>query len=238
MTNRNLLIVSTSTVHGQPYLEYMKADIMAFFSGVDEIIFIPFARPSGLTWEEYTDVARKFFASINIHVKGIHEFDNMPAALQNANGVFTGGGNSFVLLNELYANGLMEVLRNKIAEGVPYMGTSAGSNILGKTIGTTNDMPIVYPPTFEAIGAIPFNINPHYLDPDPNSKHMGETRQTRIEEFLVFNNIKVAGLREGSYFLVKGNDISLKGALPLRVFEQGKEPVEIAPNGNVDFLMK
>ncbi len=238
MTKRNLLIASTSTVYGKPYLSYMKDDIIELYRDTDEIVFIPFARPSGMTWDEYTAVARKFFSSIGIRVRGIHEFSDMRKGLKSARGVFTGGGNSFVLLNDIYAHGLMDTLREKIAGGMPYMGTSAGSNILGKTIGTTNDMPIVYPPTFDAIGAIPFNINPHYLDPDPDSKHMGETRETRILEFLVFNKIIVTGIREGGYFRVKGNNIQLLGDLNCRIFEQGKDPYEIAPGSNVAFLLE
>ncbi len=237
MSNRNLLIISTSTVHGKPYLSYMTEEIKNHFNGVSEIVFIPFARPSGLTWDEYTAVARKYFEGIGITVKGVHEFSNMQEGIKNAQGIFTGGGNTFVLLKEVYENGLMDVLRERIREGMPYMGTSAGSNLTGMTINNTNDMPIVYPPSFEAIGAVPFNINPHYLDPDPSSKHMGETRETRIKEYLIYNNLRVVGLREGSYLKVSGNNISLGGDLPMRVFEKGNEPYEIETGGDVKFLM-
>ena len=147
--NKKLLIVSTSTIHGKPYLEYLFDEIKDFYHGVNEIVFIPYARPSGMTHDEYTTAAREKFEMIGIKVKGIHEFGNPVKAIENAQGVFTGGGNSFVLLDELLKNGLIVPLRKRIEMGMPYMGTSAGSNITGPTIGTTNDMPIVYPATFE-----------------------------------------------------------------------------------------
>jgi dipeptidase E len=215
----------------------MTSEIKSHFEGVSEIVFIPFARPGGMTWDEYTTVARGYFEGIGISVKGIHEFEDMNQGLQNAQGVFTGGGNTFVLLKEVWGQGVMETLREKIENGTPYMGTSAGSNLTGQTINNTNDMPIVYPPTFEAVGAIPFNINPHYLDPDPNSKHMGETRETRIKEYLTYNNLRVVGLREGSYLKVKGTDIFLGGELSMRVFEKGKEPYEVEVGSDISFLM-
>jgi len=237
-TNRNLLIVSTSTVHGKPYLTYLTPEIEKHFGGIKELVFIPFARPSGVTWDAYTEVARKYFQTIGIDVKGIHEFDDMQEAIRNAKGVFIGGGNTFVLLNELYENRLIETLRDKIHDGMPYMGTSAGSNMLGMTVNNTNDMPIVYPPSFDALGAVPFNINPHYLDPDPNSKHMGETRETRIKEYHVYNDKVVVGLREGSYLKVKGTQISLGGDLSARIFEKGKEPYEVSTETDISFLMQ
>ena len=238
MSNRKLLIVSTSTVHGKPYLSYMTDDIKVHFAGIDEIVFIPFARPSGLTWDAYTEIARTYFKAIGIKVKGIHEFEDMTEGLKQAKGVFTGGGNTFVLLKEVWEQGLMETLRRTIHAGMPYMGTSAGSNLTGMTINNTNDMPIVYPPSFEAVQAIPFNINPHYLDPDPSSKHMGETRETRIKEYLIYNNLTVVGLREGSFLKVAGNEISLGGELPMRVFEKDKEPYEVKSGSDISFLMK
>jgi len=226
---KKLLIISTSTIHGKPYLEYLFDEIKGFFIGVTEIIFIPYARPSGMTHDEYTAAAREKFEMIGIKVKGIHEFNDPVKAIENAQGVFTGGGNSFVLIDELLKNGLIDPMRKRIGSGMSYMGTSAGSNVTGPTIGTTNDMPIVYPTTFEALNVIPWNINPHYLDPDPDSKHKGETRQTRIEEFLVFNDIKVVGLREGSWLRFENGEVTLKGPLTARIFIQGKEPFEYKP---------
>ncbi len=223
---KNLLLASTSTVYGRPYLSYLFDELSAHFKGVKEIIFIPFARPSGKTHDEYTAVAAKAFAEIGIGVRGIHTFDKPIEAIQKAEGFFTGGGNSFVLLHDLYKNGLLAPLKQEVLNGKPYFGTSAGSNIAGPNIMNTNDMPIVYPPTFDAMGLIPFNINPHYLDPIPGLKHMGETRQTRIEEYLVFNTIPVIGLREGNWLEVKNDSIILKGEPQARWFEPGKDPVE------------
>ena len=227
--SKKLLIVSTSTIHGSGYLEYILDEVKDFFAGVNSIVFVPYARPGGLSHDDYTELAKEKFSGLNIRVKGLHEFDDPIAAIEKAEGVFTGGGNTFLLLKTLYEVGVLDVLKDKINNGMPFMGTSAGSNITGLTIGTTNDMPIVYPPSFNAIGALPFNLNPHYLDPDPTSKHKGETRQTRIEEFLGFNDIKVVGLREGSWLRVDGDKIELKGSLSARIFEKGKDVYEYQP---------
>lgn len=164
---------------------------------------------------------------------GIHSFEDPIKALENAAGIFTGGGNTFVLVSQLYQNQIMAPLREVILEGIPYLGTSAGSNICGLTMQTTNDMPIVHPPSFKTLGVVPFNINPHYLDPDPDSKHMGETRETRIKEFHSQNNLPVLGLREGSWLEVKDDSIMLKGTLSARVFEKDKPPYELAAGSPV-----
>ena len=170
-----ILTASTSTVHGSGYLEYILDEAVNFLQS-DEILFIPYARPSGMSFKKYTAAPQVAFAQKNVSVKGIHEFENPKEAIRNAKAIFTGGGNTFLLLKTLYELDLMETLKTTIENGTPYMGSSAGSNITGLTIGTTNDMPIVYPPSFEALGFLPFNLNPHYLDPDTNSTHKGETR--------------------------------------------------------------
>ncbi len=224
---KNLIIASTSTIHGSGYLEYLLDELAVFFKGVDTIIFIPYARPSGISHDDYTEKVKNTFKKIDKHVKGIHEFENPVEAINKAEAIFTGGGNTFVLLYQLYKNQLIEILREVIKNGTPYLGTSAGSNICGLTINTTNDMPIVYPPSFKALALVPFNINPHYLDPIPNNKHMGETRETRIKEFHQFNTQPVVGLREGSWLRVTGNSITLHGNLDARIFEYQKEPYEI-----------
>jgi len=225
-----IILASTSAVHDKPYLSYLFEEIKTLFSGIDEVLFIPYARPGGLTYEAYTDKVKTAFSSLNIDIKGIHEFANPAHAIQQAKGFFTGGGNTFLLLKTLYDNQLLDVLAQEIKNGKPYLGTSAGSNIGGKNIMNTNDMPIVYPPSFQAMGLIPFNINPHYLDPNPDSTHMGETRETRIKEYLEFNSIPVIGLREGSWIEVSGVQITLKGELMAKWFEPHKNPIEIAPN--------
>ena len=233
---KNIILASTSTIHGSGYLEYILDELKVFFKNTDEILFIPYARPSGKTYEEYTDVAKKAFIKIDISVKGIHEFDNPMEALKNAKGIFTGGGNTFVLVNQLYKNDLMTTLRDVVLNGTPYFGTSAGSNICGLTMKTTNDMPIMYPPSFKTLGFVPFNINPHYLDPDPSSKHMGETRETRISEFHKFNTEPVVGIREGSWLKIKGKSVILKGTLPARIFEYNKSPYEVETETELSHL--
>ncbi|TXG38738.1 dipeptidase PepE [Seonamhaeicola maritimus] len=224
---KNILIASTSTIHGSSYLEYILDDLATFFKDTEEILFIPYARPGGIFYDDYTKTAQKAFSKINVRVKGIHTFENPIEAIRNAKGIFTGGGNTFILINMLYKNNLVEVLREVVNNGTHYLGTSAGSNICGLTIRTTNDMPIIYPPSFDALKLVPFNINPHYLDPDINSKHMGETRETRIKEFHNFNTQPVIGLREGSWLHVKNDSILLKGKLSARVFEVEKAPYEV-----------
>ncbi len=224
---KNLIIASTSTLHGSGYLEYILEDLTLFFKNVDTVLFIPYARPGGISHTKYTEKAAEAFAKINKTVKGIHEFENPVDAVKNAKAIFVGGGNTFVLTNQLYKSNLIEVLQTTIKSGTPYLGTSAGSNICGLTIKTTNDMPIVYPPSFNALAVVPFNINPHYLDPDTTSKHMGETRETRIKEFHGFNTPPVIGLREGSWLQVNGNSITLKGQLNARIFEHNKAPYEV-----------
>lgn len=226
---KNLILASTSTLHGQDYLDYLLPVLKEHFKGCNEILFIPYARPGGISHEEYSLLAGKAFAKAGFKLKGIHEFDNASEAVAEAEGIFTGGGNTFLLVEQLYYHNLLTPLKKAIEEGTPYLGTSAGTNIGGLTMKTTNDMPIVYPPSFKTLGFVPFNINPHYLDPDPDSTHKGETRETRIREFHQFNTPPVVGLREGSWLQVRGKEIVLKGELPARVFKAGKEPVEVEP---------
>ena len=233
---KNLIIASTSTLHGGNYLDYLLSELKLLYSDADEILFIPYARPGGISHEAYTERAAKVFKTLDKSVKGIHQFENAGVAVSKAQGIFIGGGNTFVLVNQLYRNQLIEPLQKRIESGTPYLGTSAGSNICGLTMSTTNDMPIVQPPSFKTLASVPFNINPHYLDPDPNSKHMGETRETRIREFHQFNTQPVVGLREGSFLRVRDGDIVLKGALSARIFEYGKEPFELESGSSLKGL--
>ena len=223
-----MILASTSTIHGSGYLEYLNPTLEAHFKEVETVTFIPFARPGGISYDRYTEAASNAFAKINKKVIGLHTAKNRKEALLNGEAIFIGGGNTFELLNQLYQQELLEDLKNVIENGVPYLGTSAGSNICGLNIKNTNDMPIIYPPSFDALGTIPFNINAHYLDPLQGSKHMGETRETRIKEFHVFNETPVLGLREGSWISVAGDEISLKGKHTARFFQKNKEAVEIA----------
>ncbi len=230
---KNLLIASTSTVYQSDYLAYLLPELETLFSQTNEVLFIPFARPSGISHDEYTKVAQKAFSKMNIQLTGIHTFSDTQKALREAKGIFTGGGNTFLLVKQLYATGLIQPLREVIFAGTPYLGTSAGSNICGVTMQTTNDMPIVYPPSFKTLGVVPFNINPHYLDPNPESTHMGETRETRIKEYLTQNTVPVVGLREGSWLEVSGETITLKGVHSARIFKQGVQPYELASGKRV-----
>lgn len=233
---KNLIIASTSTLHNGAYLEYLLPELSNHFKDAKTILFIPYARPSGISHEDYTKKVSEAFAKINIKVKGIHEFENHEEAIKNAEGIFTGGGNTFLLVFQLYKNKVMQILADAVKNGIPYLGTSAGSNITGLTMQTTNDMPIIYPPSFQTLGLIPFNLNPHYLDPDLNSKHMGETRETRIQEFHSFNSLPVLGLREGSWLDVKGDKIILKGDLSARLFKQNQTPEELETGSDLSNL--
>jgi len=224
---KNLLIASTSTLHDGNYLEYLLPELQLHFAHCKTILFVPYARPGGISHDDYTLKVKSFFTLLNIKVNGLHEFPNATGAIEKAEGIFTGGGNTFLLVTQLHQNNQMQILKKVIENGTPYLGTSAGSNICGLTMQTTNDMPIIYPPSFETLGAIPFNLNPHYLDADLHSKHMGETRETRIKEFHQFNTQPVIGLREGSWLDVKGDQIVLKGALSARLFRQNQEAIEV-----------
>lgn len=233
---KNMLVASTSTLHGGSYLDYLLPTLKEHFKDTNEVIFVPYARPGGISHDTYTEKAQEAFSQIDITLKGLHTFSDPQKALEEASGIFTGGGNTFLLVKMLYEENVLDALRNAINNGTPYLGTSAGSNICGQSMRTTNDMPIVYPPSFDTIGVLPFNINPHYLDPDPESTHMGETRETRINEFHSQNKTPVIGLREGSWLEVKGETITLRGDLQAIVFEQGNEPLEIAPGGDLSEL--
>jgi dipeptidase E len=233
---KNLIIASTSTVHGSGYLEYILPEITKLFNGVNEVLFIPYARPSGMTYDEYTDVARSAFEKIQKQIIGIHEMNKPIEAVNRARGIFIGGGNTFLLVKTLYEQRLLATIISAVENGTPYFGTSAGSNITGPSMMNTNDMPIVYPPSFKTFGFINFNLNPHYLDPVKGLKHMGETRETRINEFHVFNSIPVLGLREGSWLRVEGSRIALEGSFNARLFQQNKPAKEITPGTDLSFL--
>ncbi|TBW27531.1 dipeptidase PepE [Gramella sp. KN1008] len=230
------ILASTSTLYAQDYLEYLIPHLPELYKGIDEILFIPYARPGGISHEEYTAKASEAFLKAGIKVKGIHEFKDHAQAVKDAKGIFTGGGNTFLLVSELYRNKVMNVLKEVVQNSTPYMGTSAGTNIGGLSMQTTNDMPIVYPPSFKTLGLIPFNINPHYLDPDPDSQHKGETRETRIKEFHGLNSQPVIGLREGSWLELKDNKVTLKGELQARIFKKDKVPYELETGADLSDL--
>jgi dipeptidase E len=228
-----LFLASTSTVHGKPYLEYCTEALEEFFEGVPEIVFIPYARPGGISYDEYTEIPAKRFKKLGINVKGIHTYRNPREAIAVADAIFIGGGNSFMLLEELHAQELLDPIRLAVRAGTPYLGTSAGTNVAGRTINTTNDMPIIMPTTFEALNLVNYNFNPHYIEPDQASTHRGETRETRIKEFHAVSDIPVLGLREGSWVEVKGKTQTLRGGLPAKAFEAGKKPKEIQDGATI-----
>lgn len=227
MTTASLLLISNSTLHGSGYLDHCAEEIKSFIRNKSTVLFVPYARPGGMSHDEYTDIARKRFEQMGKTLHGIHEFDNKKKAIENHDIVFIGGGNTFVLITQLYKNNIIKPLRQAIHNGLLYIGTSAGSNVACQSIQTTNDMPIMYPPSFKALGLVPFNINPHYIDADPDSKHMGETREKRIQEFFEFNDIPVIGLREGALIHCHDNSFTLKGTSGARLFRKNQEAIEL-----------
>lgn len=232
---KRLRLFSTSTVFGGTYLDYCAAEVSAFFAGARKILFVPYALQDRDT---YAERARARFAELGLPVESIHverTADAARRAVERADGIFIGGGNTFRLLDELYAQKLIEVIRARVEGGLRYMGSSAGSNVACITIKTTNDMPIVYPPSFDALALVSFNINPHYQDPDPSSKHMGETREQRIREFHEMNTPPVVGLREGAWIEVEGDAVKLRGKPGARVFRRGLDPQEFADGARLEF---
>lgn len=232
---RNLFLVSSSRVHGTGFLEHCREAIAEHFAGVDEILFIPYALQDHDQYEATVAAAMKLAGQ---KIKSIHHWANPVQAVEQAQGIFIGGGNSFRLLKSLYELLLVQPIRDSVLKrGLPYMGSSAGTNMACPTIRTSNDMPIVQPPSFAALDFIPFQINPHFIDGDPNSKHKGETREQRLAEFHEENSLPVAGLREGSWLTIKDDQCTLCGKTGMKLFRQGESPEEISA-GSVDYLLK
>lgn len=226
----NLILASTSTLFGQDYLSYLLPELKTFFRGVDCITFVPYARPGGCSEREYTQKVRSTLAQIDIEVIGLDEFEDPAVALRKAKGIFTGGGNTFLLVKKLYDLNLIAPLNEVLDQGVPYLGTSAGSNICGLGMHTTNDMPIVHPPSLKTLGRVPFNINAHYIEPKKGSTHMGETRETRIREFQVQQKTTVVGLPEGTWLRVNDSEIYVKGEHSVVVFKPDETRFEVGPD--------
>lgn len=232
---KNIVLASTSTLYGEGYLAYLQPLIKELFATAGEVIFVPYARPGGISRDDYTANAAKAFAEAGIALRGLHTFDNPSAALRAGKGFFTGGGNTFLLVKQLHELGLMQVLAEEVNSGKPYLGTSAGSNIGGVNMQTTNDMPIVYPPSFTTMKLVAFNLNPHYLDPIPELPHMGETRETRIKEFHTQQTVPVVGLREGGWIRVKSDRVTLEGSHTARIFLPGKPAYELKSGEEIVF---
>jgi dipeptidase E len=230
---KRLLLISNSTQHGGGYLDHCEAEIRDFLGKADRIVFVPFALDDRAS---YADLARRRFRALGIEVRSLHDAPDPQGAVRETQGIFVGGGNTFRLLEALYRLDLLGVIRQRVESGTAYVGASAGSNVACLTIKTTNDMPIVQPPSFDALGLVPFNINPHYLDPDPASTHQGETREERIRQFHEVNDPPVVGLREGAMLRVEGPRITLKGSQGARIFLKNQEPREASPGDSLDFL--
>jgi len=231
-----LLLVSNSTLYGGGYLDHAEAEIRDFLGAdVKRILFVPYALHDRDT---YAASAQQRFAKIGYELSSIHSTTNPKQVVKYADAVFIGGGNTFRLLKALYDFDLLDPIRRRVAEGMPYIGSSAGSNVAAPTIKTTNDMPIVEPPSFDALGLVWFQINPHYLDADPNTTHMGETREQRLLQFLEEDSTPVAALREGAMLRVENGVTMLKGSSGARIFRQGLEPVEAVPGDQLDALLQ
>ena len=232
--NKRVLLISNSTLHGSGYLDHAEAEIRDFLGTAKHVLFVPYALYDR---DEYADMARERYAKMGYELSSVHKAEDPVAAVNNADAVFIGGGNTFRLLNALYQANLLAPIRERVNNGMPYIGSSAGSNVAGPTIKTTNDMPIVEPPSFDALGLVPFQISPHYLDPDPNSTHMGETQEDRIVEFLEENDTPVAGIREGAIIRVENGKTILRGQRGARIFRKGLEPVETSTGNQLDELL-
>jgi dipeptidase E len=229
-----LFLLSNSTQHGQGYLDHAMSEVRDFLGPVKRLLFVPFALRDR---DAYTDKVRTRFAKEGIEVRGLRAEAADAAAVDTAEAVFVGGGNTFRLLDTLQRTGLLEAVRRRARAGMPYLGASAGTNVAGPTIKTTNDMPIVQPASFAALGLVPFQINPHYIDPDPASRHMGETREERLREFLEENDAVVVGLREGTWLRAEGPALRLGGTRGARIFRRQREPEEVPPGAALDALL-
>lgn len=232
------LLISNSTNPGETYLDYPKLNIKSFLGDKPvKAVFIPYAAIT-FSYNEYEDKVNSRFAEIGHSVVGIHHFDNCIKAIEEAEAIVVGGGNTWKLVRMLHENKLIDVIRKKVTEGTPFIGWSAGSNVACPSLRTTNDMPIVDPKGFDTIGLVPFQINPHYLDTHP-SNHGGETREDRINEFITENkDVYVVGLREGTMLLLEDDKLSLIGNKNARIFKWGETPKELSNSDCFSFLLK
>uniref|UniRef100_A0A182KB05 dipeptidase E n=1 Tax=Anopheles christyi TaxID=43041 RepID=A0A182KB05_9DIPT len=246
MGKRQLFLMSSSAVHGFGYLEHAETDLSSFLkhNSVQKVLFVPYALTDhdGYT-ERVGSVLRKWGFACN----GIHTFADPVAAVRAAEAIYIGGGNTFLLLRTLYERGLVGEIRERVLQhGVPYVGSSAGTNVATRSIQTTNDMPIVQPPSFEALALVPFNINPHYIDPEPNGTHKGETRPERINQFHELNDAPVLGLPEGTVLFVDGDRATMMGPQPTvpgtvydaRLFRKGQESMLYKIGSDLSFLLQ
>lgn len=225
------LLISNSTQHGTGYLDHAEGEIRAFLGASARVFFVPFAMYDR---DAYTQRTRRRLDVMGYSLASAHEAGT---SVEEADAIFVGGGNTFRLLDALHRTHLLGAIRRRVRAGAPYIGSSAGSIVAGPSLKTTKDMPVVEPPSFEALGLVPFQISPHYLDPDPTSSHMGETQEERIQQFLEENGAKVVGLREGSMLRIENTQVRLLGPHSVRVFQRGRAPEEHAPGAKLDALL-
>jgi len=230
---RRVLLISNSTLYGSGYLDHAEGEIRDFLGDVKKVLFIPYALYDR---DAYAATARDRFQKMGYELTSVHHAADPKQAVADTDVVFIGGGNTFRLLKALYDFDLVQIISERVAAGTPYVGSSAGSNVAGPTIKTTKDMPIVQPLSFDALGLVPFQISPHFQDPDPNSTHMGETQEERIMQFLEENDTPVAGLREGAMVRIENGETVLKGSTGARIFRKGMEPVETLPGDRLDAI--
>lgn len=231
---KRILLISNSTLYGSGYLDHAEVEIREFLGTVGHILFVPVALYDR---DAYATLARKRFKAMGYDLQSVHEIADAPDAVDQAEVVFIGGGNTFRLLKALYDFELLLSISRRVAGGMPYIGSSAGSIVSGPSIKTTKDMPILEPPSFDALGLVPFQISLHYLDPDPNSKHMGETQEERINQFLEENDSPVVGLGEGAMLRVEGSSVLLRGVSGARIFRRRHSPIETEPGEELKDLL-
>jgi dipeptidase E len=229
-----ILLISNSTIHGRGYLDHAEPAIREILGGARRILFFPFALYDR---DAYAAKAAARFATMGYTLQSAHAVVDPREAIKATDAIFIGGGNTFRLLKTLQEFDWIEPIRSRVCTGTPYIGTSAGSNVAGPTIRTTNDMPIVQPRSFDSLRLVPFQINPHFQDPDPNSTHMGETREERIVQFLEENETPVLGMREGAWVRVTHGSAILGGANGGRVFRRGHAPVEVVTGEEISGLV-
>ena len=229
--HQHLLLISSSVVYGKGYLDHAEGAIRDLLGHRQRVLFVPYALADHAG---YAAKAAERFAAMGYRLESIHTSDQPQKSVADAEAIFIGGGNTFRLLTVLYEKNLLAAIRQRVGEGAPYIGSSAGTVVSCPAIKTTNDMPIVQPPSLEALGLLPFQINPHYLDPLPSSTHMGETREERLLQFLEENTTPVVGLREGAFLRVENGSVMLQGAVGARMFLRGLAPFEVAPGSKLD----
>jgi dipeptidase E len=228
---KRVLLISNSTLYGSGYLDHAESEICDFLGNVGRVLFVPYALHDR---DVYSSMARERFKAMGYELNSVHQASDARQAVNEAEAIFIGGGNTFRLLKSLYDFDLLDSIRRRVENGMPYVGSSAGAIVAGPTLKTTKDMPIVEPPSFDALALVSFQISPHYLDPDPDSTHMGETQEERILQFLEENDASVVGLREGAMVRVEKGITTLKGSSGARIFLRGHDPVEARPGARLN----